>query len=83
MTEDDDGCSWNSSESDEGEPAAGMAEDGRNDAMLDEASVASAASIAAVFTLTLSTLAISLNTTDRFSNYFRHLRHGPPSCNNR
>ncbi|KAL4769390.1 hypothetical protein BDW60DRAFT_195455 [Aspergillus nidulans var. acristatus] len=47
-TEDDDGCSWNSSESDEGEPAAGMAEDGRNDAMLDEAPVASAASIAAV-----------------------------------
>ncbi|KAL4756143.1 uncharacterized protein BDW70DRAFT_145335 [Aspergillus foveolatus] len=46
--EDDDDCSWNSSESDEDEPAAGMAEDGRNDAMLDEASVASAASIATV-----------------------------------
>ncbi|KAL3437826.1 hypothetical protein BDV09DRAFT_161085 [Aspergillus tetrazonus] len=47
-TEDDDDCSWNSSESDEGEPAAGTAEDGRNDAMLDEVSVASAALIAAV-----------------------------------
>lgn len=80
-TEDDDDCSWNSSESDEGEPAAGTAEDGRNDAMLDEVSVASAALIAAVFSLTLSTLAISLNTTDRFSNYFRYLRHSPPSCN--
>ncbi|KAL4811615.1 hypothetical protein BDW67DRAFT_171582 [Aspergillus spinulosporus] len=46
--EDDDDCSWNSSESDEGEPAAGMAEDGGNDAMLDEVTVAAAASIDAV-----------------------------------
>ncbi|KAL4738474.1 hypothetical protein BDV11DRAFT_170988 [Aspergillus similis] len=46
--EDDDDRSWNSSESDEGEQAAGMAEDARDDAMLDEAPVAAAASITAI-----------------------------------